>query len=219
MIDFMAIGCQTCPPVTNSRPRGRRWPQWITVYGLKELFQIVILYSLCLGRLHAIPGRNYVYFCGGFSFILKDLCICLGSRVVSYEILSLCIRGFQEHLEIPYEGDWGVPRNCGHDENDRFHAQKPLDNPQWQIQGPRVGADAQWITVHGLKTLFQKAMLYSHQKIYLCQGRFHAIPARNYVYFCDCFSQYLRICELVWALVLFPKRYCPYASVDSSRGI
>ena len=123
-----------------------------------------------------------------FAPISQDWSICLGSRPVCQEILSLCIGGLQrDHLENPYESDWGVPRDCGHDANYRFHAQRLLDKPQWPTQDPGVGADAQWITVHGSKNLFQRAILYRHKSIFLCQGRLHATPSRNYVYGCDVF--------------------------------
>ena len=73
-------------------------------------------------------------------------------------------------------------------ENDRFHDQRPLDKAKWTFHGPGVCADAQWDTVHGSKNLFQRAILYRHKRIYLCQGRLRAIPGRNYVYICDGFS-------------------------------
>ena len=73
-------------------------------------------------------------------------------------------------------------------ECDGFHAKRPLDKAEWQVQDPGVSADAQCDTVHGSKNLFQRAILYRHKKICLCQGRLRAIPGRNHVYFRDGFS-------------------------------
>ena len=70
----------------------------------------------------AIPGRNYVYFCDGFSSISQDWSIRLGPRFALHEILSVCFSGSQGgHLENPYEEDLGETRSREHDRNDRSH--------------------------------------------------------------------------------------------------
>ena len=95
----------------------------------------------------------------------------------------------------------------------------PLGKAKCSSHGPGVRADAQCDILHGSKNLFQRAILDRHKKIYLCRVDCGQYQAETIYDFVMVFHQYLRIGQLVWALVLCGIRYYQSASVDCSGVI
>ena len=60
------------------------------------------------------------------------------------------------------------------DENDVFHAERPLDKAPWTVQSPGVCADAQCYKITWLEELASESNTIQAQEVFMCQGRLQA---------------------------------------------
>ena len=81
---------------------------------------------------------NYMWVCDGYLIISLDQCIRLSSRLLWYQILSVCFLGLQRgHQENPYEKDWDRSRSVHLMEIWQISCLEDVRQAQMDLSGPR----------------------------------------------------------------------------------
>ena len=126
---------------------------------------------MCQGRLQAISRWNYMYVCDGYSSISLDWSIRLGSRLLWYQILSVCFHGLQRrHPENPYEKDWAGSRSVHLMEIWQISCLEAVRQGPVDVSEPRGLRCRAMLHDHMARRTCFRERYYTGTKIYLVSG-------------------------------------------------
>ena len=176
---------------------------------------------MCQGRLQVISRWNYVYFCDGFSSISQDWSIRLSSRLVWYQILSVCFFGLQRsHPENPYEKDLDVSRSVHLIEIWQISCLEDVRQAQMDLSGPRGPRWRAMSSFYMARRTGFREQYYTGTRRYKCvREDWRQYQCETICSFAMVVRPYLWINVFVWADFFCGIRYYQFASLDCSGAI